>query len=108
MQVRGRSLELRLVGEIGGVDDQRVTFPMANGIAEPLANIRWRMRAVDADNANVVDHLNENQYVIRSLHDLIVVVVEHRKHRRSGRGAETDEAALGERPVLHAIKGKVT
>ncbi len=44
MQILGRSAEPGLCSEIGGVDHQRIAFPVTNRVAQPLANIS-RQRA---------------------------------------------------------------
>src|SRR5438067_10136929 len=56
---------------------------------------------VEWDDANVVDHLDENRHVTGRLQNLIVVVVAGGNHWRScGR---PQDASLGERPVLWAV-----
>ena len=62
-----------------------------------------RCGSVHADDARVVDHLHQNHDGVLGLDDLVVVVVQHRQHGRPGAGAETHQAALRQRPVLHRI-----
>src|SRR5215813_6231151 len=44
MQVLARSLELCLLREICDIDDQCVSFSMANCISVPLVDVLWQMR----------------------------------------------------------------
>src|SRR3989442_3803277 len=98
LQVLARSAELRLVGEVGRLDDERVAFPSASGIAHPPFDVRGRMRAADTDDARVVNHLVEDHDGVARLHDLLQVVVEViGKRGRSRRRAKTEQAPLGER-----------
>src|ERR1051326_3949716 len=90
MQIFRGSPESGLLGEIGGVDYQRVAFPMADRIAKPLADIFWGMRSTEANDAGIVHHLDEDHHVIGSLHDLVVVVVKNGKHGWSGGGPEPE------------------
>src|SRR5437667_6028089 len=55
LQVLARSLEPSLVGEVRGLDDERLAFPTAHRVAHPPADAGRRMRAADADDARVVD-----------------------------------------------------
>src|ERR1700716_2132017 len=43
MQVLARAAIVRLRAEVGDVDHQRVAFPAAARVAEPLADPRWQM-----------------------------------------------------------------
>ena len=64
------------------------------------------MRAsVQRDDADVVDHLDKDHHVSWRLHDLVVVVVGPREHRRSD--AVHDDASHAERLVLGGI-GRTT
>src|SRR5438445_227424 len=103
MQILGGAPKSRFIREIGGVDDESVPFPAAYRVPQPLTYGGRRMSAVDADDANIMHHLDKNHYGLRSLHYLVVVVVEHWKHGRSGGRAKADKTPLGKRPVLHAV-----
>src|SRR5207245_2290686 len=56
------TLKVSLVGEVRGVDDERVALPMPTRIAGPLAQLLWQMRTrVQRDDADgVVAHLLVN------------------------------------------------
>ena len=83
-----------LAGEVAALDDQRVPVPVAARVAHPLLDRRIRMRAaVQRDDARVVDHLDHDHDVLRRLEDLVVVVVEPRRHRP--RHAARDAAVVG-------------
>src|ERR1051325_1166258 len=75
MQVFRRSHEVTLRVKIRGVDDQRLSLPMAPRIAVPLANRRWKVRpAVKWNDTGLVDHLHFHDHIFRSLKDLVVTV----------------------------------
>src|SRR6266700_6897414 len=57
VQILTRSSEPGLVGEIGGVDDQRVALPMTDRVAHPLADFFRKMLRVHPDDSGIVDHL---------------------------------------------------
>ncbi len=95
--VRGGTLQARLATEVDCLDDERVAFPAAARVAGPLAQ-RGMRSAVGRDDAGVVHHLVDDHHVSGGLHNLQVVVVGARGHRRTG--IEADEAAVGESPVL--------
>ena len=82
---------------IGGVDNERVAFPVAAQVALPLADADMRP-AVQGNDAGVVDHFGQDPHVVRSLEHLEIVVVGTRVHRRPG--IEPDEAALRQRAGL--------
>ena len=63
------------------------------------------MLAAEANDAGIVVHLHVDHDVIRGLHDLVVVVVEHRQHRRPTGGSEADHAALAQGALLRAVEG---
>src|SRR6185436_21117654 len=54
VEVLARSAELSLSREVGRVDDERVAFPSADRIAQPLPDRGGRMRAADPDDPRVV------------------------------------------------------
>ena len=76
MQAGGRPSEVRLVGEVRDIDDQRIAVPVATRVAQILAHA-WRdMRtSVQGDDASLVDHLVENHYVPGTLKNLNITVV---------------------------------
>src|SRR5258708_348467 len=74
--VRAASPKRVLVREIRGLDDKRITLPMASRVALPQANVRWKMRtAVRWDDPDLVPHLDEYRNDARALHDLNIIVV---------------------------------
>ena len=91
------------VVEVGGLDDQRVAVPPADGVAGPTAHVVRRVFAVDAHDAGVVNHFRENHHMARRLHDALVVVVQRRQHRRPGGGAEAEQAAVRQRAAFRIV-----
>src|SRR5439155_22365715 len=58
MHVLTRTTEGRLSGGVGGLDDERVSFPMATGMGYALPDVLRKMRrAVDRDAAGILDLL---------------------------------------------------
>src|SRR3989454_4718824 len=85
MQVFAGSLEVRLVAEIRGLDNQRAALPMTTRVPQPLADLLVEMRTpVQQDDASLVHLFLQNGHVSRSLHDLIIVVVASRDPRQRG------------------------
>ena len=82
-------------------DDQSVALPPADRMAEPLPFRRIGVLGVQADDAGVVDHLDEDHHVVLSLHDALEVVVEAREGRRGA--GEADDAALGDRERFRTV-----
>src|ERR1700690_4288901 len=76
LEVFARSPEPRLVREVSGLYHQGIAFPMTDGLAEPLADARWRVFAADPDDAPVMDHLVHDHHFRRRLNDLLQVVVQ--------------------------------
>src|SRR5690242_11544754 len=75
---------------------------MAAGIAAPRRELSAVMRtSIDRDDARGVDHLVVDQYVVARLHNLHVLVVTNRDHRRAGVVAE--EAAFRSITIFRAI-----
>ena len=102
MHILAGSLERRLVCEIPGFDDQGVALPAAGRASHPLADVFRQTRTpVGRDDADVMDHLDENHHVSGRLHDLIVVVVGPGKHGRPV--AVHDDAAHAQRLVLYGV-----
>ena len=88
----------------GGIDHQRVTFPMATRVPLPLVDLRREMRTpVEWNDPGLVIHFHRDGHDPAALHDLIVVVVGLRKHGRTG-GAEQN-AALAQKPVFGTVNG---
>ena len=74
--------------EIGGFNDQRVTFPTAARVTKPLTNIAREMRTVaDRNHSGIVPHLHVDRDVLGRLHDLVIVVVPGSHHRDAARNA---------------------
>ena len=72
------------VGKVRGLDHERVAFPAADRIAQPLPDRGWEVRpTVEVDDARVVDHLGVDDEGVRRLNELIVAVVRIRQHRRA-------------------------
>ena len=66
------------------------------------------MLSADANRAHVVHHLHQYLYFGGSLHDLVVVVVEQRQHRRAGTRIERQQATLAERSHFGAVSAAGT
>ena len=92
--------------EVGGFDDERVAFPTADRVAHPGRDVVGQVLALEADHSRVVDHLDEDHDVIGRLHDLVVVVVDVRQHRRAARRAEAHEAAFAQGATLRPIESQ--
>src|SRR5947209_8356714 len=104
MQILIRSSEVRLLREIGCVDDERAAVPTAARVAQPLTDVLWQMRAaVQRNDPNVMDHFDENDHVSGCLQDLVVVVVSARKHGLPG--GRPQDATFRQAPVLRAGSG---
>src|SRR5262249_38339967 len=92
----------RFPKEIGGVDDQRGTIPVAARIPQPLVDGRWEMGApVEGDNPNAGAHLVMNRHVARALDQLNIVVVSRWIH--GGSGVEPQDTAHAHRYVLEPV-----
>ena len=77
---------------------------MTEVVSRPLTDVLWQTRTrVQRDDADVVDHLDENHHVSGRLHNLIVVVVGAGKHWRPR--AVHDDATHAQRQVLHRVGG---
>ena len=96
--------EGRAIPEVGGLHDQGVTLPVPDRIPQPLPDLRRIVLGVHPDDPRIVVHLGQDHDVVFGLHDPLLVVVEDRQHRRAGRGAEPEQAALRERPLLHVVE----
>src|SRR5881396_613855 len=98
MQARACPPEVEFGGEVCGVDNKRIAFPMPAGITHPLADARGDVWAsVERNDAMFVDHLVENRHISSSLDKLNIVVVGTRKY---GQGPCRQNAALRKRPVF--------
>ena len=91
--------------DVGGLDHEHVTLPVAPGVPHPRAYVWGQPGTItDLDDARVVDHLSHDQHVVGGLHDRIVVVVSAvGEHRRTGIGTERHEATLSEWPHLRVV-----
>src|SRR5262245_25003690 len=77
MQIRRRSTVVVLAVEIRRLDDERVAFPVAAGVADPGANVVVQPRtSVERDDARFMNHLVHDDGGARCLHDPDVVVIE--------------------------------
>src|SRR5262245_29084304 len=65
-----RPLVVGLIDEIRGVDDERVSFPAADRVAEPLTDVAVRT-TIDGDDPSIAVLLVKDRHVSRALHDLI-------------------------------------
>src|SRR3989441_7496666 len=82
--------------QIGCLDDQSITFPTPTRVPQPLADVLTYVRPpVQGDDPRVVDHLDVNHHVSRSLQNLIIVVVEAGHHGawQTARDAPLERAA---------------
>src|SRR5438067_1445796 len=71
MQIFARTAKHGLASKVGGVDNQRVAFPMAYRIADPEANVGREMStAVQRNDPRVVDLFDKNHHILRGLDDL--------------------------------------
>ena len=99
---RRRPAEVRLVGEVGGVDDERVAFPASARMPGQILRSPTGMRApIEGDDADVVHHLVADDDGVARLQDLEVGVVGRRDHRRPD--VAPADAALGQRSRLRAV-----
>ena len=88
---RTRREQIGLVTEMGGLDHQRVALPVATRLPSKLAHRRPGLRVpVEGNNTYVVNVLLQNDHVIRSLEQVIVVVVS---------GGQRRHAAIPDAPV---------
>src|SRR3989442_12663287 len=77
--------------EIGGLDDERVTLPMAPGVSMPPVDISGKMRtAIQGDDARLAAPFRFNQHVSGTLNNLrIAVVLAGKNGGRSTKGEAT-------------------
>src|SRR5438132_11624479 len=101
VQVLG-SREGSQIREIGGVDYQRIAFPMADRVAQPLADVLGQMGTpIQGNEADVVDLLGFNGHVSGTLYDLKIAVVAGGKQWRSH--VRTSQTTRFQWPVLRAV-----
>ncbi len=79
--------------QIDSFNNQRIAFPVSYRVAEPALVLSGSMRVTKRDNARIIDHFNEDHYIIIGLHYLVHVVVENIIHRRTTGAAKADNAA---------------
>src|SRR5438477_2409844 len=102
MQARTGPPEVEFGGEVCGVDNKRIAFPMPAGVAQPLADVLGEMWAsVERNDAMFVDHLVKNRHISGSLDNLNIVVVGARNY---GQRAGRQNAALRKRPVFVRVR----
>ena len=78
-RARGPHVAHRL--EVGGLDNQRVAFPVTAGVAFPLRDVCMRVGpSVNGDDPRVVDQLAVNDDVALGLHEQFAVVIGGRHH----------------------------
>src|SRR5206468_4106065 len=71
VQILIRTAEAVFSGEVGAVDDQRVAFPAAAGIAQPLAHRGGHMRSpIQQNPAHIMPEFDINGEEPRALGDL--------------------------------------
>jgi hypothetical protein len=64
------------------------------------------MLGVHPHDAGIVDHFTQNHNVVRSLHNLMQIVVEIVRQRRgAGGGTKSEQAALTQRSLLRIVEG---
>src|SRR5690349_12415522 len=98
-----RAPKFRLCVEIGRVHYERVTFPVTDGIAEPLANARGPMLRSHPYDADLMHILRHDHDVLRSLHNLVAHKVRERiVNRWSSSGCV--KATFGDGPILYAVE----
>src|SRR5262249_38522043 len=98
-----RATESSAVREVRRLDDERVAFPMASRVSFQLANLLRKMRPVfEWNDADVVNHLNQNRHVSGTLNNSNIVVVRSRKHW--GPCECPSNAALCQPPALRTIE----
>src|SRR5262249_41112076 len=97
MEILARALKLRLVGEVGRVDDERVALPMPDRISHPALDLFRQVLSAHADDPRIVDHLVEDHHRVTRLHDLLQIVVEVIGQRGwSRRRTEPEQTPLSE------------
>src|SRR5438093_11287114 len=98
MQARACPPEVEFGGEVCGVDNKRIAFPMPAGVTQPLADVRGAMWAsVEMNDAMFVDHPVDNRHICGTLDNLNIVAAWARKY---GHGAGRQNAALRKRPAF--------
>ena len=107
LQVLGGAAEALLRMVVGGLHNQGVAFPPADGIAHPRPHRRRQvLTRVEPHDPRVVHHLNVDQHRVLGLHDLVHVVVEAGRHHRPGRVAKRQQAPLAQRPAFGIVTGR--
>ena len=107
-----------LAQEVGRVDDERVTVPVAAGVAHPLPRALRQMRpSIERHDARAVHHLVQQDDVVRRLDQVDVLVVARGRHRGTGIEAEdapdrkharaevVDESAVCRRVAIDPVAG---
>ena len=100
LQSRARIVRRHEVAEIGRLDDQRVAFPPADGVAAVGDHVVRQVFRVEPDDARPVHPLDHDQHLVVGLHDGLHVVV--RRGRRRHRQRHVD-AAIADGHVLGVV-----
>src|SRR5271155_1134338 len=100
VEILRRALEFQPRVEIGRIDHQRIAFPVADRIAQPLMNLWADMLPSDPYNTDLMKIPGQNHHEVRRLHDL----VESIEGRRRNRSAAVGKASFAEGPILHAVE----
>ena len=96
----GGKPERRVLVKIRGLDHERIAFPVAARVAQPLPDTRADVRTpVEVNEPHLVNLLMQNRHESRRLRDLVVVVVPGRQRRH----AVVQDAAFLQRPVKPGV-----
>ena len=76
MQAVGGTPEIRFIGEVCCIHDERIAFPVPARVTEPQTHTCVQMwTPVDGNNAGFVDHFIKNDHLPGTLNDLYIAVV---------------------------------
>ena len=78
---------------------------MTHGVAHPLAHASGQVLAVQANDAGIMDHLDQNHYVIGCLHNRLEVVVGAGQDRWTAGRADPQETTLAQGTPLGVVVG---
>ncbi len=98
-RVRADCAELHAGHEIGGLDDERIAFPMAARHARPVPQRLGRGAApVERNDARLVDHLHADHDIAGRLEDLDAGIIIARQHAA---GQAARDAAVEGVEIIH-------